>query len=55
MVHGGFKDEAMALCAFLSNCVPTGTLREFEKMTGADLEKVLDVGNEAMRARRVDV
>lgn len=46
-ITNGFDKDAEALCALLSVSVPSGTLNEFAKLTGADPEKVLDIGNKA--------
>ncbi len=37
--------EARKLCAFLVDCCPEGTVREFAKLAGANYESIFDVGN----------
>ena len=49
---GPFDDEAVKLCAFLIDCLPSGTMQEFSKLTGADMEKIFDVGNTAFKERK---
>lgn len=48
---GSFDDEAVKLCAFLIDCLPSGTIQEFSKITGADMAKIFDVGNGAFKDR----
>lgn len=50
-VEGPFENEAVKLCAFLIDCLPSGTMQEFSKLTGADMEKIFDVGNKAFEDR----
>ena len=49
--EGSFDDEAVTLCAFLIDCMPSGTMQEFSKLTGADMEKIFDVGSEALKGQ----
>lgn len=50
-IDGPFDTEAIKLCAFLIDCLPSGTVQEFSKLTGADMEKIFDAGNKAFKER----
>jgi len=50
-VHDSYDAEAEKLCAFLIDACPSGTMEEFARITGADMEKVFDAGNKAFRNR----
>jgi len=50
-VHGEFELEAQKLCAFLIDSLPSGTMNEFTKLTGASLEKIFDIGNKVFAER----
>ncbi len=51
-ISGPFDDEAVKLCAFLIDSLPSGTIQEFSKLTGADMQKIFDVGNGAFKDRK---
>lgn len=48
---GPFDMEAERLCAFLIDCLPSGTVEEFSKLTGASMDKIFDAGNKAFVER----
>ena len=50
-VKQDYDSEAEKLCAFLIDACPSGTMEEFARITGADMEKVFDAGNKAFKNR----
>ena len=50
-IEGPFGEEAERLCAFLIDCLPSGTVEEFSKLTGANMDKIFDAGNKAFLER----
>jgi len=50
-VEQDYDSEAEKLCAFLIDACPSGTIEEFARITGADMEKVFDAGNKAFKNR----
>jgi hypothetical protein len=50
-ISGSYKEEARNLCAFIIEYLPSGTVEEFTKISGANMEKIFDVGNEAFAER----
>lgn len=50
-VRDNYDAEAEKLCAFLIDACPSGTMEEFARITGADMEKLFDAGNKAFRNR----
>jgi len=50
-VEQDYDTEAEKLCAFLIDACPSGTMEEFARITGADMEKVFDAGNKTFKNR----
>ena len=50
-IDGGYDGEAERLCAWLIDCMPSGTVEEFTKLTGASMEKIFDAGNKAFQEK----
>jgi hypothetical protein len=51
VIIDGYERDARVLCAYLSVALPTGTINAFAQLTGADPERILDVGNEVFSER----
>lgn len=46
--------QARLLCVLITEAVPSGTVKAFAEMTGADYERITDVGMNAARVARTE-